>query len=86
LYSPVVSRQRKKIEKSDGPADWVSAWSNEYGLARQIDARILGGTYPLYEKYWTSIQAQSEKPAWIANTPPAPEEREWADFAQRTPH
>jgi dihydrofolate reductase len=76
-----------KIEKSDGPADWVSAWSDDYGLTRQIDACILGGgMYPLYEKYWTSIQAEPEKPAWITNTPPTPAERQWADFAQRAPH
>jgi NAD(P)-dependent dehydrogenase (short-subunit alcohol dehydrogenase family) len=39
-----------KIERTDGPADWVNAWSDDYGLTPQIDACILGGgMYPLYE-------------------------------------
>jgi dihydrofolate reductase len=76
-----------KIERSDGPADWVSAWSDDYGLTPEIDACILGGgMYPLYEKYWTSIQTNPEEPAWITGAPPTQAEREWADFAKRTPH
>jgi dihydrofolate reductase len=76
-----------KIERSDGPADWVSAWSDDYGLTPEIDACILGGgMYPLYEKYWTSIQTDPEEPAWITGAPPTQAEREWADFAKRTPH
>jgi hypothetical protein len=55
-----------KIERTDGPADWVKAWSDDYGLTAEIDACILGGgMYPLYEKYWTSIQTDPEMPAWI---------------------
>lgn len=76
-----------KIERSDRPADWVSAWSDDYGLTPEIDACILGGgMYPLYEKYWTSIQTNPEEPAWITGAPPTQAEREWADFAKRTPH
>jgi len=76
-----------KIERSDGPADWVSAWSDDYGLTPQIEACVLGGgMYPLYEKYWTSIQTEPEKPAWITGTLPTPAELEWASFAKRTPH
>lgn len=76
-----------KIERSDGPVDWVSAWSDDYGLTPEIDACILGGgMYPLYEKYWTSIQTNPEEPAWITGAPPTHAEREWADFAKRTPH
>ncbi|MGA2890202.1 MAG: dihydrofolate reductase family protein [Terracidiphilus sp.] len=76
-----------KIERSDGPADWVSAWSDDYGLTPEIDACILGGgMYPLYEKYWTSIQTNPEEPAWITGALPTQAEREWADFAKRTPH
>jgi dihydrofolate reductase len=76
-----------KIERSDGPADWVSAWSDDYGLTPEIDVCILGGgMYPLYEKYWTSIQTNPEEPAWITGAPPTQAEREWADFAKRTPH
>ena len=76
-----------KIERSDGPADWVSAWSDDYGLTPQIDACILGGgMYPLYEKYWTAIQTEPEKPAWITGTPPTAAELDWASLAKRTTH
>ena len=76
-----------KIERTDGPADWVKAWSDDYGLTPEIDACILGaGMYPLYEKYWTSIQTEPEKPVWITGTPPTLAECEWADFAKQIPH
>jgi dihydrofolate reductase len=76
-----------KIARPDGPADWVAAWSEDYGLTPQIDACILGaGMYPGYEAYWTSIQTEPDKPAWITGTPPTPAELEWASFARRTPH
>ena len=76
-----------KIERTDGPAAWVNAWSDGYGLTPQIDACILGGgMYPLYEKYWTAIQTEPEKPAWITGTLPTPAELDWARFAKRTPH
>ena len=32
-----------KIEGADGYADWVDAWSEDYGLTSQIDACLLGG-------------------------------------------
>jgi len=76
-----------KIERTDGPADWVCSWSDDYGLTPEIDACILGGgMYPLYEKYWTAIQTEPEKPAWITGTPPTQAELDWAAFAKRTPH
>jgi len=38
-------------------ADWVDAWSDDYGLTSQVDACVLGGgMYPDYELYWTAIQ------------------------------
>jgi dihydrofolate reductase len=47
-----------KIERLDSPADWVTAWSEDYGLTPEIDACILGsGMYPTYEQYWTSIDS-----------------------------
>lgn len=68
-------------------ADWVDAWSEDYGLRDQIDACLLGaGMYPGYEKYWTGIQKNPERPAWITGTPPTPAEIEWAAFAAKTPH
>jgi dihydrofolate reductase len=68
-------------------ADWVEAWSEDYGLTPQIDACLLGGgMYPGYEQYWTSIQNEPDKPAWITGSAPTPAEIEWARFAAQTPH
>jgi dihydrofolate reductase len=76
-----------KIERADGPADWVDAWSDDYGLTPQIDACVLGaGMYSGYEKYWTGIRNEPKKPAWITGAPPTAAEVEWAGFAARTPH
>ena len=55
-----------KMEGPEGMADWVEAWSDDYGLMPQIDACVLGGgMYPGYEGYWTGIQNEPEKPAWM---------------------
>ena len=36
-----------KIEGPAGIADWVEAWSEDYGLMPEIDACVLGGgMYP----------------------------------------
>jgi len=76
-----------KAEGPQGMADWAQAWSEDYGLTLQIDACILGGAmYPGYENYWTGIQNEPNKPAWITGVPPTPAELEWAKFAARTPH
>src|SRR5580700_7692451 len=46
-----------KTEGPEGYADWVEAWSDDFGLTPQIDACVLGGgMYPNYEQYWTAIQ------------------------------
>ena len=38
-------------------ADWVDAWSEDYGLTPEIDACLLGGVmYAGYERYWSAIQ------------------------------
>jgi len=76
-----------KVEGAEGTADWVEAWSDDYGLASQIDACVLGaGMYPGYERYWTAIQNQPDKPVWITASAPTPAEIDWAHFAARTPH
>jgi dihydrofolate reductase len=75
--------------KVGGPegADWVEAWSEDYGLMSQIDACVLGGgMYPEYEQYWTSIQNDPDKPVWIGGSAPTSAEIEWARFAAQTPH
>lgn len=64
-----------KIERTDGPADWVTAWSDDYGLTPQIDACILGGgMYQLYEPHCTSYQTDPGKPNPITGTLPTPAE------------
>jgi dihydrofolate reductase len=76
-----------KMEGPEGMADWVEAWSDDYGLMTEIDACVLGGgMYGGYERYWSGIQAEPDKPAWITGAPPTAAEREWADFIRRTPH
>jgi dihydrofolate reductase len=76
-----------KVESAQDMADWVEAWSDDYGLTSQIDACVIGGRmYPGYERYWTGIQNEPEKPAWITGTPPTPAEIAWSRFAAKTPH
>ena len=76
-----------KVEGSQGMADWVAAWSEDYGLMPQIDACLLGGgMYPGYEGYWTAIQNEPDKPHWITGEPPTAAELDWARFAAKTPH
>jgi dihydrofolate reductase len=76
-----------KVESAQDMADWVEAWSDDYGLTPEIDACVLGGKmYPGYERYWTGIRNEPDTPAWIIGAPPTPAEREWASFAAKTPH
>jgi dihydrofolate reductase len=42
--------------------------------------------YPGYEQYWTGIQNEPDKPAWITGSAPTPAELEWASFAAKTTH
>jgi dihydrofolate reductase len=76
-----------KIEGPEGYADWVEAWSDDYGLMPHVDACLLGaGMYPGYERYWTAIQNEPDKPVWVTGKAPTPAEIEWARFAAQTPH
>src|SRR5512135_1586175 len=76
-----------KIEGPDGYADWVEAWSDDYGLMPQVDACVLGGgMYPGYEQYWTAVQTEPDKPLPMLGRVPTPAEIEWARFAAHTPH
>src|SRR5471032_1305593 len=76
-----------KMEGPEGMADWVDAWSDDYGLMPQIDACVLGAAmYAGYERYWTAIQNDPHTPVWITGKPPTPAELEWARFAAQTPH
>jgi dihydrofolate reductase len=77
-----------KIEGADGYADWVEAWSEDYGLTSRIDACLLGGQmYPNYELYWSAIQQNDPgEPLPITGSPPSAAEVAWARFAAQTPH
>jgi len=76
-----------KIEGPEGAADWVQAWSDDYGMMSQVDACLLGGgMYPGYERYWTAIQNEPDKPVWITGAAPTRAEIKWARFAAQTPH
>ena len=77
-----------KIEGPDGFADWVEAWSEDYGLSSQIDACLLGGAmYPGYEAYWSSMQQNDpNQPLPMTGKLPIPAELDWARFAAHTPH
>ena len=76
-----------KIVGPEGYADWVEAWSEDYGLTQQIDACVVGGgMYPGYEQYWTAIQNEPDKPLPMTGKLPTPEEVKWARFAAQTPH
>jgi dihydrofolate reductase len=76
-----------KIEGPEGYADWVEAWSEDYGLTQHIDACVLGGgMYLGYEQYWTTIQKEPNKLHPLSNKLPTRGEAEWARFAEQTPH
>jgi dihydrofolate reductase len=76
-----------KFEGPEGYADWVEAWSDDYGLMPQVDACLLGANmYPGYERYWTAIQNEPDKPLAMAGRVPTRDEVEYARFAERTPH
>jgi dihydrofolate reductase len=77
-----------KIEGPEGYADWVEAWSEDYGLSSQIDACVLGGAmYPGYESYWSSMQQNDpNRPLPMTGKLAIPAELEWARFAVKTPH
>ncbi|RWP66587.1 dihydrofolate reductase family protein [Mesorhizobium sp.] len=76
-----------KMEGPEGYADWVDAWSEEYGLTPKIDACLLGSVmYAGYERYWSAIQNEPDKPLPMTGKLPTPAELEWARFAEQTPH
>jgi dihydrofolate reductase len=76
-----------RSEGSEGYADWVEAWSDDYGLMERIDACLLGGRmYPGYEHYWTTMQQSPDRPLPMTGKLPHLDELKWSDFAERTPH
>lgn len=76
-----------RSEGTEGYADWVHAWSDDYGLMERIDACLLGGRmYPGYEQYWSAMRRAPDQPLPMTGKLPNPAELKWSAFAQRTPH
>jgi len=76
-----------KFGNADGYADWVDAWSEDYGFTPRIDACVLGGhMYPGYEQYWSAIQKAPDQPLPMTGKLAAPAEVDWARFAGETTH
>ena len=76
-----------KTEGAEGIADWVDAWSEDYGLTDRVDACVLGGAmYPGYEQYWTPFQSDPDEPNPLSGARATPGEIAWAEFAAQTPH
>jgi dihydrofolate reductase len=76
-----------KSEGPEGYADWVQAWSDDFGLTPDIDTCVLGaGMYANYEQYWTAIQEAPDEPNPFGGGIPTQAEVEWARFAATTPH
>ena len=87
LIAGMKSSVDAKVEGPEGVADWVAAWSDDYGLMPQVDGCLLAaGLYPGYEQYWTPIQNEPDKPHPLTGQLPTPAEIEWGRFAAKTPH
>ncbi|MCT8992205.1 dihydrofolate reductase family protein [Chelativorans sp. SCAU2101] len=87
LISAVKISLDGKIEGPDGYADWVKAWSEDYGLTPQIDACLLGGgMYPGYEQYWTAMQRAPDEPLPMTGQKPTAKEIAWAKLIPELPH
>lgn len=53
-----------KMEGSEGTADWVEAWSEDYGLTSQVDACVLGaGMFPA-----TSATGPRSRMSWTSRS------------------
>ncbi|GLS29768.1 Dihydrofolate reductase [Mesorhizobium albiziae] len=75
------------IEGPQGELDWINNWEDEFELMPEIDTCILGrGMYPAYEQYWTSIIADPDGVLELTGRPATKGERDYAEFAARTPH
>jgi dihydrofolate reductase len=73
----------------DGYADWVDSWPEDFGswLTTQIDACVLGAAfYPLYEQYWSRVEAAPDEIHPFSGRVPTAADVEWSEFAAKTPH
>jgi hypothetical protein len=59
----LIAAMKVSLDGKVTNADSVQAWSDDNSLMPEIDACVLGaGMYTGYEPYWTSIQAEPDKP------------------------
>jgi dihydrofolate reductase len=87
LIAGMQSSLDGKIDGPEGYADWVDAWSDNYGVLPRVDAALLGaGMYPRYEQYWTAVQEAADKPLPRTGKVPTPAEVEYARFTAQAPH
>ncbi|GAB2514126.1 dihydrofolate reductase family protein [Nocardia heshunensis] len=73
----------------DGYADWVESWPEDFGswLTTQIDACVLGAEfYPLYEQYWSRVEAAPNEIHPFSGRVPTAADVEWSGFAAKTTH
>jgi dihydrofolate reductase len=87
LIAGMQSSVDGKIAGSEGYADWVETWSDNYDLMPRVDACLLGAKmYVGYEQYWSAMQNEPSRPLPMTNRLPTPAELQWARFAKETPH
>jgi dihydrofolate reductase len=87
LIAGMQSSLDGKIDGPEGYADWVDAWSDNYGVLPRVDAALLGaGMYPRYEQYWTAVQEGPDRPLPRTGKVPTPAEVEYARFTAQAPH
>ena len=76
-----------KFQGPDDYADWVDAWSEDYGLTAEIDACVLGGRmYRGYQQYWSAMMANPDQPLPMTGTMASAGELEWARAIPSLPH
>jgi dihydrofolate reductase len=76
-----------KYQTSQDYADWVDAWSEDYGLTAEIDACVLGGRmYRGYLQYWSDMMAQPDQPLPMTGVMASPGELAWARAIPSLPH
>jgi hypothetical protein len=56
-----------KTEGPEGMADWVGAWSEDYGLTPK-STRLLGAGVSRLRGVLVGIQSEPDKPAWMPAT------------------
>lgn len=76
-----------KYQTSQDYADWVDAWSEDYGLTGNIDACVMGGRmYRGYLQYWSDMMANPNQPLPMTGVMASRGELAWARAIPSLPH